>query len=69
MNKQTEKYFNDLETRLVQRFNGLLKKMEQREALENKRLEKLIDAKVELAHSKLSAKVDLLLRKLDQRKL
>jgi len=69
MDKTTEKLFNDLETRLIQRFNSLLKKMEAKEVLENKRIEKLIDMRIEAMLQRISVRMDTLLKTVDNKKL
>lgn len=69
MNKELEKRVNDLETRLVHRFNTMLKQMQAKERLENQRIEKLIDMNIDLALQKISNKIETFLKAVDKKKL
>lgn len=69
MTKEEEARFNHLETRLTQRFNALLKQMQKKEELENQRIEKLIDLKIDVALQKISNKIEKFLKVVENRKL
>lgn len=69
MDKIQEKTFNDIETRLIHRFNEMIRRAEKKEKLENARIEKLIDVKIELALQKISNKIDAFIKLADKKKL